>query len=184
MDAMVAFAYTNDAFPTTPTPTRITTSGLGGRNTNSYRPMLSSPLAPSAGHDRSSPIVEAQARRRTQYKSRSTSNTNRRIVSDPATRAMQVPVPFSLTVPGQSRAESSRAAFLRDRIQAKVMREHERRVERRRTASSDLSSDGFDAAMEDDSDDADGEDGLNEEERYFSDEVRLCCRTLFLHVIN
>lgn len=188
MDAMVATTTHLTTFPTTPTPARISTSGLGlGQSSisNNYRPMLSSPLAPtpstsaSARYERSSPIAEAQARRRAQYKSRSSSGASRRIVSNPHA-ARGAPVPFALAPPQQQqqqgRAESSRAAFFRDRLQAK-MRRAQAHADRRRTASSDMSSDGFDVSMaEGDSDDADdGEDGMDEEARYFSDEV--CSRS-------
>ncbi|THH04349.1 hypothetical protein EW145_g5581 [Phellinidium pouzarii] len=154
-------------FPHTPSPGRFLTFS------HDYRPTKSSPLAPlvlspSSSPGPISPVVEAQTRRRSQYKSRTAGPSNRAIGSPPA-------------------SETNQTVFLRERFKAKCFERarlaREKGVLRRRSAASDISSDGFDVEMDmDDEDIRDDDDGFDDElfQRIVTNEKRKLAHTYAL----
>ncbi|KAI0674399.1 hypothetical protein C8Q78DRAFT_966526 [Trametes maxima] len=149
------------------TPSR---SHLSTPTSYSHIPLRSSPLASSPG---SSPVANASARRRSQYKANplSSSSASQRVRNSEAQRRR----PSSNYGPGNAEASSSgtvpteeapRKAFLRERLQSRVIeraaQKRERAVARgSRHMSSDGSSDGVDEMM--DEDDEDEDSMLNDE---------------------
>ncbi|KAI5117281.1 hypothetical protein M0805_005606 [Coniferiporia weirii] len=164
MSSAVAF------LPQTPASSRFVSF------THNNRPTKSSPLAPMACAPSSSPgpispVADAQARRRSQFKSRTAGPSNR-AVSSPARSAYRVaPIPFVLgTSRSQVTAETGQAAFLRERFKAKCFerarRAREKSVQRRRASASDASSDGFDVDMLIDEADEKDDDGIFDDELF------------------
>lgn len=140
--------------PRTPTTSRYSSYGS--------RPLLSSPLAPlvaSSSPGPTSPVVEAQARRRMQYKATGTPHSSSAL---PSRRYLSTGSAQSL-----SASETPQSTFLRERLKAKCLdrarRAREKNIQKRR--ASELSSDGFDVDM----DSSDKED--DEDSNPFDDEV-------------
>ena len=148
-------------------------------------------VVPSSPGPPSSPVSEVQSRRRAQYKSR-TPSASRAFHSQiklkpPRTRPSSIigssrtygfdqhdlpPIPFALSpAPRTVNTEEGQKEFLRERFKAKCFararKVHDRELQRRRSASSDASSDGIDFDM----DTIDGEDEEDEDKAALNDEV-------------
>ena len=150
--------------PTTPTSQRHALDVF------SHHPVNSSPLASSPFSPKSSPISAAQARRRDQYKQvgSSPSLSRRRPLQG---RNGESSSKQSQPASDGCMLEAPRKAILRERFKAKCLeRAHHDRARRasgRRGLSSDASSDGFDADMDDADEDEDME--------FLNDEVCFTC---------
>lgn len=140
--------------PRTPTTPRFYKDGYGSR------PLLSSPLAPAV-HSSSpgpllSPVVEAQVRRRSQYKSTGIPHNSSSL---PSRRYL-----FTGNTPSLTASETPQSKLMRERLKAKCLerarRSREKNIQQRR--ASETSSDGFDVEM-DTSSDKDDEDPFDDE---------------------
>jgi hypothetical protein len=150
--------------PSTPlsSHTKYPVLGLG------YQPLNSSPLASPS--PKSSPVAAVQARRRLQFKARTSS-------TPVASSSRSFPSARSITCSGESvfgggvapgPVEAPQKTFLRERFRARCFeraaRAREKAVSVKRYAS-EASSDGFDEAM-DDEDEEDDDDIMQDEVRF------------------
>ncbi|KAH9835239.1 uncharacterized protein C8Q71DRAFT_908407 [Rhodofomes roseus] len=157
--------------PSTPSrPTRVYQYGSLG-----HQPLNSSPLASSEGSSpASSPGVPSYARRRAQYKSveshsvsspsASRRQSQRRRVTLGGDLFQPMPPTASASTPTVPTEEAPRKAFLRERFRARCLeraqKDRERKIQGRRNAISEASSEGEDEMMEDDEDE---EEMINDE---------------------
>lgn len=123
-----------------------------------HRPLNSSPLA--SPNPKSSPVVAAQARRRSQYKSRTPSAP----VASTSRNA-----PNATLAAGLTSSESTQKAFLREKFRQRCLvrasKAREKAIRSRRH-SGYPSSDGFDESM-DDEEEEDDDDIMQDEVRLF-----------------
>ena len=143
-------------YPSSP-PSQCPSTPLGLRNPLAYKPLNSSPLTRSPDGSKSSPVVAAQARRRSQYKAL-TLNTPAptRIFSNPRRSSGRLFTDDSNIA--KPTGSDSQKVFLRDRFKARCF---ERAAKARAKAikgkryANELSSDDFNMDYDEEDDDED-----------------------------
>ncbi|KAF9458368.1 hypothetical protein BDZ94DRAFT_106062 [Collybia nuda] len=151
-------------FPSTPVASHQSRYPVLAPN---FRPLNSSPLASPSSPK--SPIVVAQARRRSQYKARTPSTpvaSSSNILSARTIGSSGGSVFYSGSATSTP-VQDPQKSFLREKFKAKCFaRAAKAREKAIRGRRYDLSSDGFDDAMDDEDEEDDGDDSIMDDELF------------------